>query len=77
MFRPHEEFITFARFSRKIITNRPENATIHPMSQFAFLGKETQRLESIYERKLAAVQELKRSLLQQAFNGELIQLRPS
>jgi type I restriction enzyme, S subunit len=32
---------------------------------------ETQRLESIYRRKLAAMDELKKSLLHQAFNGEL------
>ncbi len=32
---------------------------------------ETQRLESIYQRKLAALDELKKSLLHQAFNGEL------
>jgi len=33
--------------------------------------KETQRLAAIYERKLAALEDLKRSLLHQAFNGEL------
>lgn len=32
---------------------------------------ETQRLESIYQRKLAALDELKKTLLHQAFNGEL------
>ncbi|MCE5228944.1 restriction endonuclease subunit S [bacterium] len=32
---------------------------------------ETQRLESIYQRKLAALEALKKSLLHQAFNGEL------
>jgi type I restriction enzyme S subunit len=31
----------------------------------------TQRLESIYQRKLAALDELKKSLLHQAFTGEL------
>jgi type I restriction enzyme S subunit len=30
---------------------------------------ETQRLESLYQRKLAALEELKKSLLQQAFSG--------
>jgi type I restriction enzyme, S subunit len=33
--------------------------------------KETQRLESIYKQKLAALEALKKSLLQQAFNGAL------
>lgn len=35
------------------------------------LAVETQRLESIYQQKLAALDELKKSLLHQAFNGEL------
>jgi type I restriction enzyme S subunit len=35
------------------------------------LAAETQRLESIYQRKLAALDELKKSLLHQAFIGEL------
>jgi type I restriction enzyme S subunit len=35
------------------------------------LREETQRLTRLYERKLAALEELKQSLLHQAFNGEL------
>ncbi len=35
------------------------------------VSTETQRLESIYQRKLDALDELKKSLLHQAFNGEL------
>ncbi|MDO9102565.1 MAG: restriction endonuclease subunit S [Candidatus Nitrotoga sp.] len=35
------------------------------------LHKETQRLESIYQRKLAALEALRKSLLHQAFSGEL------
>jgi type I restriction enzyme S subunit len=35
------------------------------------LREETQRLATIYERKLAALDELKKSLLQQAFSGNL------
>ncbi|BBJ23667.1 restriction endonuclease subunit S [Candidatus Nitrotoga sp. AM1P] len=35
------------------------------------LSEETQRLESIYQRKLAAIDALKKSLLHQAFSGEL------
>ncbi len=38
---------------------------------FWALEKESQNLTSIYERKLAALEELKTSLLHQAFNGEL------
>ena len=35
------------------------------------LATETQRLESIYQRKLDALDALKKSLLHQAFSGEL------
>jgi type I restriction enzyme S subunit len=35
------------------------------------LSEETQHLTRLYEHKLAALEELKKSLLQQAFNGEL------
>ncbi|MBL8434500.1 MAG: restriction endonuclease subunit S [Zoogloea sp.] len=39
--------------------------------QFDALSEETQRLESLYQRKLAALDELKQSLLHQAFSGQL------
>jgi type I restriction enzyme S subunit len=35
------------------------------------LSIETKRLESIYEQKLNDLEELKKSILQKAFNGEL------
>jgi type I restriction enzyme S subunit len=35
------------------------------------LTDEIQRLTRLYERKLASLEELKKSLLHQAFNGEL------
>ena len=35
------------------------------------LHEETQRLESIYQQKLAALDALKKSLLHQAFTGKL------
>jgi hypothetical protein len=34
-------------------------------------SEETQRLASLYQRKLAALDELKKSLLHQAFSGAL------
>ena len=39
--------------------------------QFDELRYETQRLEAIYRQKLAALTELKQSILQKAFTGEL------
>ena len=41
------------------------------VSEVDSIREETQRLESIYQRKLAALDELKKSLLHQAFSGEL------
>jgi type I restriction enzyme S subunit len=41
------------------------------VAEFASVSAETQRLTHLYERKLAALEELKKSLLHQAFNGEL------
>ncbi|GJL66798.1 MAG: type I restriction modification enzyme protein S [Nitrospirales bacterium] len=40
-------------------------------SRFDALATETQRLESIYKEKLSALDELKKSLLDQAFSGQL------
>jgi type I restriction enzyme S subunit len=41
------------------------------VATFEELSTETQHLESIYKQKLAALDELKKSLLHQAFSGEL------
>ena len=41
------------------------------VDQLESLSEETQRLASLYERKLAALEALKKSLLHKAFNGEL------
>jgi type I restriction enzyme S subunit len=38
---------------------------------FQSLREETQRLASLYERKVAALEALKKSLLHQAFTGNL------
>lgn len=41
------------------------------VDQLDALHAETQRLESIYQRKIAALEQLKKSLLHQAFSGKL------
>ena len=41
------------------------------VAKFDKLSAETQRLEALYQRKIALLDELKKSLLQQAFAGEL------
>ncbi len=43
----------------------------HIVATLDSLREETQRLESLYQHKLAALDELKQSLLHQAFNGDL------
>ena len=50
-------------------TSIPEQREI--VSIFAKLDKETQRLESLYQQKVAALAALKKSLLHQAFTGNL------
>jgi len=41
------------------------------VEKFAAVKSETQRLESLYQRKLSALDDLKKSLLHQAFSGAL------
>jgi len=43
----------------------------HALGKMLDLAAETRRLESLYQRKLAALDELKRSILHQAFTGAL------
>ena len=50
-------------------TSLSEQQTI--VSKLIELKEETQRLESLYQQKLAALEELKKSLLHQAFTGQL------
>jgi len=49
----------------------PLDRQIEIVEQVDCLHAETQRLTRLYEGKLAALEELKKSLLHQAFNGEL------
>ncbi len=57
---------------RNLSLSFPPLAEQQPMAaQLDALSAETQRLAALYERKLAALEELKKSLLHQAFAGEL------
>jgi len=49
----------------------PLSIQLEVVEELDELSEETQRLESIYQQKLAALDELKKSLLHRAFNGEL------
>ena len=46
-------------------------AKITDAAKFDVLSTETQRLERLYQQKLAALAALKKSLLHQAFSGAL------
>ena len=49
----------------------PEQLQAIIANELSLLFEETQRLESLYQRKLTALDELKKSLLHQAFSGAL------
>ena len=50
---------------------RDQKEQLAIVAQINSLREKTQRLESIYQQKLSALEELKKSLLHQAFTGEL------
>ena len=67
---------TMKKISKGAVQSLP--ITVPPISrqkeivaQLAALATETQRLKSIFKRKLTAMEELKKSILQKAFAGEL------
>jgi len=45
--------------------------TLTIVATLSSLADETQRLESLYQQKLTALDDLKKSLLHQAFSGQL------
>jgi type I restriction enzyme, S subunit len=53
------------------ITMPPVSQQKEIVAQLGTLSVATQRLEAIYQRKLAALAELKQAILQKAFSGEL------
>jgi type I restriction enzyme, S subunit len=57
--------------SRYVLPIAPLSELRRLVVRFDKLFKETQHLESIYQQKLSALEELKKSLLHQAFSGEL------
>ncbi len=61
---------------KRILSNvipfpRDQKEQLAVVAKFDALREETQRLESIYQQKVAALEELKKSLLHQAFGGGL------
>ena len=57
--------------SRLVIPLPSSSQQVQIVRQIEAISEETQRLESLYQRKLTALDELKKSLLHQAFSGAL------
>jgi type I restriction enzyme S subunit len=60
-----------ATLSALAIPFPPSAEQTHIVIQLEAIESETQRLEAIYQRKLTALDELKKSLLHRAFSGQL------
>lgn len=60
-----------SKLAGMIIPTPPVDVQFSMVSKFDILLKQTQKLESIYRQKIADLDELKKSLLQKAFAGEL------
>ena len=56
---------------RVVLPIPPINQQQFIVEKLLDMSVETQRLESIYQQKLTALDELKKSLLHRAFNGDL------
>lgn len=65
------QHFTGEALARFVIPLPPQTDMSALLVEFDVLKKETQRLESLYEQKLAVLDELKQSLLHQAFSGQL------
>ena len=66
-----QEFVGLTELRRWPIPFPPPEQQDTLADQFVNLRTETQRLESLYEQKLAALAALKKSLLHEAFTGKL------
>jgi len=67
--QPQLPIKTLVNFTIPVPTQLAEQAAL--VKKLLAFEPESQRLTRLYERKLAALDELKKSLLHQAFNGEL------
>ena len=65
------QHFTGEALAKFIIPLPPQNNMSTLLTDFDVLKEETQRLESIYQQKLTALDELKKTLLHQAFSGAL------
>ncbi|MCP4286374.1 MAG: restriction endonuclease subunit S [Gammaproteobacteria bacterium] len=66
-----QQFISLKKLREFPVVIAPMNEQLRIASKLDALAAEVQRLEAIYRQKLAALDELKKSILQEAFSGEL------
>lgn len=66
-----QKFVGLGYLRKFPINLPPLEVQLEVVKELDELSEEARRLESIYERKLAALDALKKSLLQQAFTGQL------
>jgi restriction endonuclease S subunit len=67
--QPQLPIKTLVKFTFPIPSELSKQRAI--VTKLQFLSMETKKLEAIYQQKIAALEELKKSILQKAFNGEL------
>jgi type I restriction enzyme S subunit len=65
------QHFTGESLDRYVLPIAPDHQIITFVSKLDSLYSETSRLESLYQQKIAALDELKKSILQKAFSGEL------
>lgn len=70
------QHFTGQALNRLVVPLPPEDKAEAIIKRLDLLLAETQRLGTVYERKLARLDELKKSLLQKAFSGELTASKP-
>lgn len=66
-----QPFIGLGKLREFPVSVAPQNSQATIVMKLDELYAETQRLETIYSQKIAALKELKQSILQKAFTGEL------
>jgi type I restriction enzyme, S subunit len=71
--QPQLPIKTLVNFSFPVPKSLPEQRRI--VAKLDELSAETKKLEAIYRQKLADLEELKKSILQKAFNGELPEVK--
>ena len=67
--QPQLPIKTLINFSIPVPKSLPEQHSI--VAKLDAISAETKKLEAIYQKKLADLEELKKSILQKAFEGEL------